>query len=124
MAGTAKHLGEGCSYCSYCSYFHSSSCFPQPTGCATTISRYFSSILQSLPHWLESPRTDLGQEKEKEQEAGGDLLPDPSCFLDMEAAPAGSATGLGGRLGEETAVVIMSTFVVKTVHKSVCERLQ
>lgn len=27
-----------------------------------TISRYFSSILQSLPHWLESPRIDLQEE--------------------------------------------------------------
>lgn len=28
-----------------------------------------------------------------------DLLAEPSCFLDLLSAPAGSAAGLGGRLG-------------------------
>ena len=91
----------------------------EPTGCAATISRYFSSTLQSRPHWLESPRIDLQCEENVYGDHGDDndddddnydvnyddndddrnLFELPSCFLDRLSAPAGSLTGLAGRLG-------------------------
>ena len=87
----------------------------EPTGCAATISRYFSSTLQSRPHWLESPRIDLQYEDDVDADHGDDdddgddndddddgdrnLFELPSCFLDRLSAPAGSLTGLAGRLG-------------------------
>ena len=87
----------------------------EPTGWAATISRYFSSTLQSRPHWLESPRIDLQYEENVDGDHGDDnddneddyddddddrnLFELPSCFLDRLSAPAGSLTGLAGRLG-------------------------
>ena len=77
----------------------------EPTGCAATISRYFSSTLQSRPHWLESPRIDLQYEDGVDADHGNDddddrnLFELPSCFLDRLSAPAGSLAGLAGRLG-------------------------
>ena len=81
----------------------------EPTGWAATISRYFSSTLQSRPHWLESPRIDLQYEDGVDADHGDDddddddddrnLFELPSCFLDRLSAPAGSLTGLAGRLG-------------------------
>ena len=80
----------------------------EPTGCAATISRYFSSTLQSRPHWLESPRIDLQYEENvddnydvnyDDNDDDRNLFELPSCFLDRLSAPAGSLTGLAGRLG-------------------------